>query len=686
MKHKPGLAQTSRTRSVALLALAAVIPLLVLAAVLTQWYAGNAQNQLDMQLERSAVQTANVVTRELKSQVELLTILAESPRLDPPLQPALFGELADRLRAKVPVWASLRVTGTDGSLLLTSPPLGDGVPAKLVDPASHAPVAQTGVPVVGDMVRGPRGNLAFAVRVPVVRNGSIVYVFSALLRPSLLSAALQSTSLPAGWNAWLTDGSGRIIASSGVDIPELEQFSFDQPGPGLLRTNWAGEIRLTRESVPDQSWQVFVAMPAAEWAKPRQNSWLFFVTSIALALLLSGLAWALGHRELRTRREQDAAMANWQRLDALSKLAGGLAHDFNNLLMGLQGGIDQLRRRRYDDARFDAVSSMMGDAVERGKQTTQRLLSFSRRTETSAEALRLQDRTVALTNLVEQCVKEDVIVSVEITPDTWPVRIDASAFDVALVNIASNARDAMPGGGRFTIKVRNVQRAEELTPQLRGPHVAISLADTGVGIAPENLSRIFDPFFTTKGNEASGLGLSQVYGFAARSGGTIVAASVPGSGTMITLLLPMASLPASAAGPQAMRKLRGLSALVVDDQLSVAEAVAGMLEGMGVVASTAGSAAEGLERLAAGHFEILVTDVTMPGMSGLDFGIESQRLYPDLCVYLMTGYSAQLEAGAPNPFPVLAKPFQREALRDKLAERFDVTLQPNVVQLDLSRK
>jgi signal transduction histidine kinase/CheY-like chemotaxis protein len=656
-------------RSVVLLGLAAVIPLLLLGAVLTQLYAGREQADLDQQLELASSRTAAAVSRELQAQIDLLSVVAESPRLDAPFQPTLFSELAERLRKQVPVWANLRVSDTSGTVLLTSPHIEDAIGAKVVDPASHDQVAQTRLPSIGQMVKGRQGNTGFVVRVPVVRGGETVYVLSALLRPSLLTTSLQSTALPEDWQSWIVDEQDQIIASTSPKTPEFAELPKLAYGPANIVEEWSDPVRVTGKTLSTSTWRAMVAMPQADFTRPRETSLALLLLSILTATGLSVVALVLSRKEFAARRAQDAAVADWQRLDALSKLAGGLAHDFNNLLMGIQGGVEQLRRRRHDEQRFDQVTEMMLQAVERGKATTQRLLGFSRRSDSGAEIIQLQDHSQELLQIVRQAVPESIAVSLEVAADTFPLRVDLGALQVALINIASNAKDAMPNGGRLQVEIRNVAEASDITPQLRGPHVVIAATDTGIGISPEHVNRIFDPFYTTKGPSSSGLGLSQVYGFAARSGGTALASSVPGSGTMISFLVPkshsMAPHRVSTAPQQLPHKL---SVLVVDDEASVAQAVAGMIEAIGYTVTVASSASAGLEQLAHKQQDILITDVTMPGMSGLDFAIEARRRFPQMGIILMSGYSTQLESGAQHPFPLLAKPFKEEDLLIKLGE------------------
>lgn len=676
------------SRPFVLLLLVAIVPLLVFGAILTQWYAAREQSDFDRQLERAASRTATAVSRELQAQLDLLGIVAESPRLDFPLQQTAFAEIAERLRLRVPAWSSIRVSDPSGTLVLTSPVVENTLGTKVVDLDSHKRVAETGLPVLGNMVRGPRGNAGFAVRVPVIRRGETVYIVSALLRPALLTASLASTSLPPGWTSWIVDDRDQIIAATSPDVPELAPFTGASSEPTGIQSTWSEPLRIVSEQLTTSPWRVVVAMPEADFTKPQTASTTLLIVSTLAVLGLGWITAVLFRREIKARQAQDAAVADWQRLDALSKLAGGLAHDFNNLMMGIQGGIEQLRRRRSDEERFNKVTGMILESVERGKTTTQRLLGFSRRSNTGSEVIRLQDRSKELLELLEQGVRENTAVVLDIDPEAFPVRIDSGALEVALVNIASNAQDAMPEGGRLSVTVRNVENGADLAPQLRGPHLVITASDTGMGIAPEYINRIFDPFFTTKGPAVSGLGLSQVYGFAARSGGVALANSVPGSGTMITLAFPKSNEPAQTkaqvgqqAGP------RNQSCLVVDDEPSVAQAVAAMLEGAGHTVDTASSAAAGMELLARLGYDLLVTDITMPGMSGLDFALAARRRFPQLSVILMSGYSTQRERGAKHPFPLLSKPFTREDLLSHLADAAQLQAdRSNVVSIEEGRR
>ncbi|WP_052951670.1 response regulator [Devosia soli] len=659
----------SSLRSLALLVLAAITPLVVLATLLIPSNQRAEQQRLDEQLRRAAGRAAIAIERELYTQEQLLAMLAESPRLDPPIDTASFSDIVERLRVRLPDWSSVRVSDPAGHLLFVSPPPAVATHT-VIDLASHQKVVDDLDPQVGEMVTGPAGKPGFALRVPIIRDGKLVYVLSAVIRPSSLEHTLDNTALQPGWEARLVDGAGQAIAGGPTAI-SASAVALEDAG-----------YRTDKVAIEGTSWHAVVGMPVAAYnASERLDFWIVLASGI-IAVAFSLLAAVLLRRELAYRRHQSEIVASSHRFDALSKLAGGLAHDFNNLLMGIQAGLDQLERRRTDEARFAQVVGLMRESLERAKSSVQRLSGFTRRSDTGSEVLRLQDRYADLAALIAQTMRDDIVLERDLDPRVWPIKVDPQALEIALVNLASNAQDAMPRGGKLKFSVKNVERAERLAQGVRGRHVHIMLADTGRGIEAEHMARIFDPFFTTKGATSSGLGLSQVYSFVRRFGGTAFAASVPGAGTAIHLLLPAVETETPAV-PIVRRPARGQRVLVVDDDPIVAHGVAAFLEGTVAHVDMAHSGAEGLERLKAQSFDTLVTDITMPGMSGFEFARRAAELRPDLSIVLMTGYSDQLEKGAASQFRVLAKPFVRETLLEAIANR--VVDEGNVVSLDRHR-
>ena len=265
--------------------------------------------------------------------------------------------------------------------------------------------------------------------------------------------------------------------------------------------------------------------------------------------------------------------------------------------------------------------------------------------------------------MLESSLRGDIEIRLSVEPGIWPVAVDPGEFELALLNIALNARDAMPGGGTLAISARNVVLGDDDAVGLRGAFVALSVRDTGIGIPADVLPRIFEPFFTTKEvDKGTGLGLSQVYGFATQSGGAATAMSTPGLGTTITLYLPRSAdgiAPRDAVPPEAAPERGDGAALLVEDNAEVAEVAHACLEELGYTVTAAANAADALKLDEAGErLDLVFSDIVMPGgMSGLDLAARLREHRPDLPVVLATGYSHAVEAGAGKSFTIIQKPF-----------------------------
>ena len=248
-------------------------------------------------------------------------------------------------------------------------------------------------------------------------------------------------------------------------------------------------------------------------------------------------------REIEERQQAEAALRQAQRMEAVGQLTGGVAHDFNNLLMVISGNAAFLDRQASDDAARKRAAAIMR-AVERGERLTRQLLAFSRRQVLRPELVDLRQRTSDILEMLGQALRGDIELTIDMPEDLWPVTVDPAELELALLNIGVNARDAMPNGGRFHVEARNVSFSSGAAASevLHGAFVMLKLSDTGAGMAPEVRARAFEPYFTTKEiGIGSGLGLSQVYGFAEQSGGTALIDSDIGRGTTITLYLPRGS-------------------------------------------------------------------------------------------------------------------------------------------------
>ncbi|MDM0114379.1 PAS domain-containing protein [Variovorax sp. J22R133] len=371
-------------------------------------------------------------------------------------------------------------------------------------------------------------------------------------------------------------------------------------------------------------------------------------------------------------KKAEEALRQSQKLESLGRLTGGVAHDFNNLLAVFANGLQLLERGIAAEQR-ERVHAAMRRALARGTGLTHQLLAFTRRQPINPTSIDLATHLLGMREMLEHSLRGDTRVEMNFGADLWPVEIDAGEFELAMLNLFANARDAMPEGGVIAIDATNVMQAAD-----EGPPAAwlqLSVADTGSGMPPEVLERAFEPFFTTKEvGKGSGLGLPQVYGFAQQSGGQLRIDSRIQVGTTVTLLLPR-SLRQPAAPVDATSALslhgdgNGRQVLLVEDDAEVAALTREMLGHLGFTVIHAASPAAALGALAnARSIDVVFSDVMMPGgVSGVDLAREIRRRRPELPVVLTTGYSGA--AGGMNhaEFRLLLKPYSLEALADALS-------------------
>jgi signal transduction histidine kinase/ActR/RegA family two-component response regulator len=375
--------------------------------------------------------------------------------------------------------------------------------------------------------------------------------------------------------------------------------------------------------------------------------------------------------QMEEREKAEEALRQSQKMEAIGRLTGGVAHDFNNLLMVASSGLE-LMERTDDPKKRLRLKEGVAQALDRGAGLTRQLLAFSRRTALKPAVVDLGQQVAALQVLLDRSLREDITIALKLEPDLWPVEIDPGEFELALLNIAVNARDAMANGGSITITARNRPALAE--GELNGDFVELAIADTGGGIPPDILSRVFEPFFTTKQvGQGTGLGLSQVYGFARSSGGEVRIESRPGKGATILLLLPRSSKPLAvpAAAPAAIAapsgKTRG-RILVVEDDDGVALSVRAMLDELGYASRRAASGEQALEMLAANaRYDLVFSDMVMPGaLNGLDLAHRIQKDRPELPILLTTGFSEAAAAAAAEGLHLLEKPYDMSALAREL--------------------
>lgn len=377
---------------------------------------------------------------------------------------------------------------------------------------------------------------------------------------------------------------------------------------------------------------------------------------------------------LAERSQIEEQLRQSQKLEAIGQLTGGVAHDFNNLLTVIRSSTDFLKRPNLPEDRRRRYVDAISDTVDRATRLTGQLLAFARRQALKPEAFSVCDAVRSISDMMNTLTGSHISIEF-VLPDTpCFVKADPIQFDTAIVNIAANARDAMGQSGQLTVSVSTV----ETLPVIRGhaavpgSYVAVSLADTGCGIPPEEHERIFEPFFTTKETgKGTGLGLSQVFGFAKQSGGEIAVESSPGEGTVFTLYLPgveQVECPRQMKSSLSQFDGQGLRVLVVEDNSSLGLFAIEMLTDLGYNPVLASDAQAALDRIAedAEHFDVMFTDVVMPGMSGIELAQRVRSLYPDLPVVLTSGYSHVLAQNGTYGFELLHKPYSVEQVSQAL--------------------
>lgn len=523
--------------------------------------------------------------------------------------------------------------------------------------------------LIASSVTGP---LAFGDTAEVQRT-----IDAVRLNPRVLAAAVY-------------DDQRRLVASFARQGETVNQIGVDRPEQTTFRGDRLYVVRNVSEAGLELGTVRLRLQIEPMGSRASRYAGLVLMLAVALvAVALLGVAQAaLGraNTELKTqardladsnRRLQDemaerakaeAALRQSQKMEAIGRLTGGVAHDFNNLLMVASSGID-LMDRTEDPERREKLKAGVKQAVARGAALTKQLLAFSRSSALKAEVVDLKARVEAMQVILDRSLREDIQVSLRLPDGLWPVEVDPNELELAILNIAVNARDAMPAGGLIEITATNVEGMAA-----GRDHVCLAIRDTGSGMSEETLAKVFEPFFTTKPvGQGTGLGLSQVYGFARSSGGEVLIDSREGEGTVISLCLPPTDKAARAPdlhseGPCSAGN--GGRALLVEDDDGVAAMVEEMLVELGFEVTRSVDGQDGLRRLEADPgFDLVLSDMVMPGeLDGRMLAREIRARLPGMPVLLTSGFSAAAAAAEADGFRVLAKPYRIEALSEAIAE------------------
>jgi PAS domain S-box-containing protein len=395
------------------------------------------------------------------------------------------------------------------------------------------------------------------------------------------------------------------------------------------------------------------------------------------------LGFAKVTRDVSEKRRTEAelehsrqALFQAQKMEAIGRLTGGVAHDFNNLLTVIRASADFLRRPNLSPEKRERYVQAIAETAERATVLTGQLLAFARRQPLQPEVFDINGRLRGLMQIIGTTIGSSIALQIDLPEEAQLVEADPSQFETAILNIVINARDAMPRGGRIRVSATAV----DALPAVRGhaaaigAFVAVAVTDTGDGIAPETLARIFEPFFTTKPvDKGTGLGLSQVHGFAKQSRGDIDVRSEVGVGTTFTLYLPRSLGAAPAPAPTTAADLANLPArsiLLVEDNEGVGAFAAGLLKELGQSVTWAGDgqAALAILETRAAEFDLVFSDVVMPGISGLELGEVIRQRWPGLEVILTSGYSHILAEEGSHGFTLLKKPYSVQGLLSALRQ------------------
>jgi PAS domain S-box-containing protein len=375
-------------------------------------------------------------------------------------------------------------------------------------------------------------------------------------------------------------------------------------------------------------------------------------------------------REMTERRRAEEQLRQAQKMETIGQLTGGVAHDFNNLLAAIQGNLELLRKRLPDDPQIARFIDGALQGAQRGASLTSRLLAFARRQDLKAEPTDLGGLLEGMRALMERSIGPLVAIDLDIEPDLPPARIDANQLELAILNLAVNARDAMPDGGRLHLTLMQ-KDGRDSGLGLQGSFLRLCVSDTGTGMDEATLASAIEPFFSTKElGKGTGLGLSMVHGLAVQLGGALQLKSTLGEGTTAELWLPVSATPVMEVlemEPEETIAPPASVILVVDDDALINMNTVDMVQDLGHTVIEAYSGKEALAILDSGkQIDVLITDYAMPGMTGVELADRARALHPGLPILLATGY-ADLPSGTTTDLPRLAKPYQQSDLATQIS-------------------
>jgi signal transduction histidine kinase/CheY-like chemotaxis protein len=481
------------------------------------------------------------------------------------------------------------------------------------------------------------------------------------------------------------DRNGRAIAGydrSGSPVPPTIS-ALPDPGRTALRVN------APVEKAGQRIGTIYFDVDREAGSRRFTRYSLMFVLAFVAALVVTGLgiaqaqlrsanrelsdrADALGQanelleEQMEERAKAEEQLRQSQKMQALGQLTGGIAHDFNNLLTVIQGSADMLCRPNLPEPKRLRFAQAIVQAANNAASLTSQLLSFARRQPLKPEHVEINSLIRGMEDMIDRTIGERIALALDLAADGCTVEVDKAQLQSAILNVATNAHHAMVGGGTLTMRTLNLN-------QDGSPMIAVEISDTGAGMDADTLDRAFEPFFTTKGTgKGTGLGLSQVYGFATQSGGDVSIESTPGEGTTIRIMLPCVqtdeSIVSAATKAGGLPRQESSSILVVEDNAEVANFAEALLSELGHKITRASTGEEALDLARSQDFDLVFSDVVMPGMGGLKLAEILNREKPDLPVVLATGYSEEIAQTGAGGRPVILKPYRLATLAEVFSE------------------
>ncbi|HKS57323.1 MAG TPA: response regulator [Steroidobacteraceae bacterium] len=668
-------------RSLVALGIAAMLPTVVFAAF-TVFHM--------LRLERERVSSATLaqsqvvmtlVDSQLQRHLAALDVLSSSVYFETKNWGEFYWRV-QRLLAANPQWESIALIDAQRreQIFDLRAPFTEPLPVPTVHEDALRRLVTSGTSMVGEIES--HEHPVVWLYVSVRNEGRLTHVIAASLKPRIFQDLLTAYAAP-GSTAGIVDANGDFVARTieyaervGTPATQYVRDAVRAKNSGLYSgTTYEGLKNYTAYNVSGMSgWSTHLAVASASIDTPTRLSFVAAGIAALGGLVLGGFLVVLVVRDMAERRRAEEMLRQSQKMEAIGQLTGGIAHDFNNLLTAIIGNLDMIRTRVTGNERLQRMSDNALEAARKGAKLASQLLAFSRSQRLNVGSVDLAQLLNGMSGLLAQSVGPNVRVDLRIDEDARYAVSDANQLELALLNLAVNARDAMPKGGTLTITGRVVEDAEG-----KLPHVELSVADTGSGMTEDVRSRAIEPFFTTKPTGVgTGLGLSQVYGVVRESGGTMAIDSEPGRGTTVRLLLPAGTPPPARTGDASQppptvpgaRPRDQTRVLIVDDDRLVRRLMTDGLRSLQYQVTAVENGEQALATLDGGErFELLLVDFAMPGMNGAEVARAAQNRQPSIKVLMVSGYadSAAVEE-ALGSARLLRKPFDVSELGAAVAE------------------